>query len=60
MPLSDRALLQVFGTLHPNRDQVQELWGEVTETLRAWEAVFFTVYVEGVPKELAFVGCSGD
>lgn len=60
VPLSDRALLQVFGTLHPNRDQVQELWGEVTETLRAWEAVFFTVYVEGVPKELAFVGCSGD
>lgn len=58
--LPDSALTRFFGTLRPDRNQLIDMWQEIAEQLQPWHAVYLVVYGNGVPTELAFVGCSGD
>lgn len=59
-PYPPRAVEQVFGTLQPTHEQVEESWGDVAERLERWEAHYLVVYDNGTPAEYAFIGCSGD
>jgi hypothetical protein len=59
-PYPPRAVEQVFGTLQPTHEQVEESWGDVAERLERWEAHYLVVYDGGKPAEYAFIGCSGD
>ncbi|HYH66986.1 MAG TPA: hypothetical protein VD866_19985 [Urbifossiella sp.] len=59
-PYPPRAVEQVFGTLQPTHEQVEESWDDVAERLERWEAHYVVVYAKGKPAEYAFIGCSGD
>ncbi len=59
-PYPPRAVEQVFGTLEPTHEQVEESWADVSERLDRWEAHYLVVYKKGKPVEYAFIGCSGD
>ncbi|QDU19687.1 hypothetical protein [Urbifossiella limnaea] len=59
-PYPPRAVEQVFGTLEPTHEQVEESWDDVAERLERWEAHYLVVYKHGEPSEYAFIGCSGD
>ncbi|HTK76040.1 MAG TPA: hypothetical protein VL371_12325 [Gemmataceae bacterium] len=59
-PLTERELRRVFRTLEPTRHQVEDRWDEIAEKLDRWQACYFVVYQDGVAREYAFVGCSGD
>jgi hypothetical protein len=59
-PYPPRAVEQVFGTLEPTHEQVEENWADVAERLERWEAHYLVVYAKGKPAEYAFIGCSGD
>lgn len=64
-PLSERQLLDFFGTAQPTREQVEK-WGRRIVPVhdpplyRRWQGIYSTVYKEGVPDELYFEGASGD
>lgn len=60
IPLSEPRLRDLFGTTEPTRDAVEDGVGEVAAALARWEAVYITVYHDGRPSHLAFVGVSGD
>jgi hypothetical protein len=60
IPLSEPRLREIFGTTEPTREQVEERAGEVACLLRRGEAVYFPVYEDGQPRQLAFLGCTGD
>ncbi len=59
-PLDDEALVEFFETAQPTREQVDELWADISENIERWEAVYFAIYKDGRPVEYAFIGCSGD
>lgn len=59
-PLDEATIVELFGTSKPTRAQVEELWGDISEDLERWQAVYFAVYKDGRPSEYAFIGCSGD
>jgi hypothetical protein len=59
-PADEDAILEVFGTLTPTHEQVQEKQGELTEELDRWQAVYLTVFKDGKPWKLYFEGVSGD
>lgn len=59
-PYPPRAVEQMFGTLQPTHEQVEESWADVAERLDRWEAHYLIVYDTGKPAEYVFIGCSGD
>ena len=59
-PYPPRAVEQLFGTLQPTHEQVEESWDDVSDRLDRWEAHYLIVYNKGKPAEYAFIGCSGD
>jgi hypothetical protein len=59
-PLAQTSLRKVFGSLEPTHDQVEARWSDIAEGLGPWHARYLTVFREGKPYELAFIGCSGD
>lgn len=62
-PLSRAELLAVFGTEQPTHEMVEtslEEHGGLEHMRSRWEAVYFTVYKDGVPDEICFSGHSGD
>lgn len=59
-PLPESVLRRHLGTLQPSREQVEDRFEDVAEELDRWECVYLTVYRDGAPHELAFIGVSGD
>jgi hypothetical protein len=59
-PLPEFALRRHLGTTRPDHEQVEDRFGDVAEALDRWECVYLTVYREGEPHELAFIGVTGD
>jgi hypothetical protein len=59
-PIPEAMLRRRLGTLHPTREQVEDGFGDVAEELDRWECVYLTVYRDGQPHELAFIGVTGD
>lgn len=61
-PLSETQLTELFGTVHPTREMVHavEKSGAFLQFCDGWDAVYFTVYDEGEPKNYFFAGVSGD
>lgn len=60
IPLSAPLLRRWFGTTEPTREQVEEASGKVGFDVPRGQAVYFPVYQDGEPRELAFIGASGD
>jgi hypothetical protein len=59
-PVPDDQLLLVFGTTQPTPGDVEAVVDHFMGKLPRWEAVYFIVYEGGRPKEIHFVGRSGD
>ena len=59
-PLSASQLERRFRTREPTHKQVEERWSDIAESLAPWQAYYFIVYHEHLPREYAFIGCSGD
>jgi hypothetical protein len=59
-PLSSQQLMQLFGTEKPTREMVEMKIGEIQDLFTRWEGGFFTVFQNGLPSEICFVGVSGD
>lgn len=59
-PMSESQLRRVFGTSEPSREQVEQHWSDIAESLGRWQARYVVVYREGQMLEYAFIGCSGD
>ncbi|HEU0299894.1 MAG TPA: hypothetical protein VFR37_10575 [Longimicrobium sp.] len=59
-PLSEPRLRSLFGTDRPTRETVEEKADELACSLARGEAVYFAVYHDGGPREIAFFGVSGD
>jgi hypothetical protein len=59
-PLPDIALRRNLGTMRPDRARVEDRYAQVAGELDRWECVYLTVYRDGEPHELAFIGLTGD
>ena len=65
-PMSPERIREIFGTDQPTRQMVERKRGypELTEdnplANEGWQGAFFTVYADGEPLEIYFVGSSGD
>ena len=66
-PLTREEHLTFFGTEKPTRARVEAAlaWDwrprrSLYDIRRRWEAVYFTVYKDGIPDEICFCGFSGD
>jgi len=59
-PLPEQTIHKVFGTNQPTRDQVEERWADVAETVGRWQAYYLVLFRDGQPNEYAFIGCSGE
>lgn len=67
-PLAPEHLLSFFGTLQPNRVQVDDFFKKggfeqcTRETLpyHKGQGVYFTIYAQGIPVEICFDGATGD
>ena len=63
--LTEEQLTELFQTTQPTRAMVEE-WERRTPTLAEtqlhyrWQGVYFTLYKDGLPDELYFMGDSGD
>lgn len=60
-PLSFARRRELFGTDEPTiTDWESAGWLAPVDRLQRWTAVYFSIYEDGQPTQLAFVGCSGD
>ena len=64
-PMPSQELVALFGTDKPTRKMIEEKAGDyglVEHSLVSdpWQGVYFTVYRDGRPDELYFIGTSGD
>jgi hypothetical protein len=66
-PVPDEILMKCFGTTQPTVEQVGQGWANypkrlarLVEDLERWHAVYFVIYKDGAPHEIAFDGVSGD
>lgn len=59
-PMTAASLRRVFGTAKPTHTQVEELWADIAERLKRWQARYLPVYLNDEPYEYGFIGCSGD
>jgi hypothetical protein len=64
-PMPVERLQELFGTDKPTRKMVEEKLGDeelIEDPLvsERWQGVYFTVYRDGRPNELYFIGTSGD
>ncbi|WP_372897544.1 hypothetical protein [Stieleria sp.] len=60
-PLSFARRRELFGTDKPTlQDWESAGWLAPAAKLQRWTAVYFTIYEDGNPAQLAFVGVSGD
>jgi len=60
-PLSPRERLRIYGREEPTVEDLDRVgWDAAAEDLERWHAVYFPLFVDGTPKSLVFVGCSGD
>ena len=60
VPLSKHRVEEVYGTNEPSQAQVRQSSAMLLDQIPRWSAVYFPVYTDGNPTELAFLGCSGD
>ena len=58
--LSDRDVEKIFGSRAPTHDQVEQRSGELSASVKRWQATFLVVFSNGQPTEYYFEGCSGD
>ena len=64
-PLSERQLIELFGTAQPTHSVV-DLWHTgihpITEPrlYERWQGIYFTIFKDGVPNEFYIEGASGD
>jgi hypothetical protein len=59
-PLTERQLVELFGTAQPTREHVESR-PYVYEGLRdRWVGLYIIVYRDGEPDEILFTGYSGD
>ena len=65
-PMPAERIREIFGTDKPTRKMVEskigypELADDDPVIMEGWQGYFFTVYLDGKPHELFFVGSSGD
>jgi hypothetical protein len=64
-PMPDQRLREIFGTDRPMRTMVESKLGDrelVEDPLvsERWQGVYFTIYRDGKPDEICFMGTSGD
>jgi hypothetical protein len=59
-PMPARRIREFFGSEQPTHEQVEQMWGDVSDELDRWQAYYVTVFKDGKPHEYAFIGCSGD
>jgi hypothetical protein len=64
-PMPAERLKQIFGATGPTRNMVESKLGDfdlVEDPLvsERWQGIYFTVYREGKPDEIFFMGTSGD
>lgn len=59
-PVGDDALMDIFGTLRPSRDQVEQLMFDLLESIERGTGLYLVVYDDDAPTELFFAGYSFD
>lgn len=59
-PLSEAELVELFGTAKPSRAQVEAEQQRLASLRSRWEGTYVVAYVKGRPKEILFIGTSGD
>lgn len=63
-PISDKGLLQVFGTTQPSHEQIEaqegKLWDYVLHDAEEVEGDYIIAYEKGQPNEIYVMGISGD
>jgi hypothetical protein len=66
-PVPDEVLTASFGTTRPTAEQVGPGYpsypkplARLIEDLERWQAVYFVIYKDGAPHQIAFEGNSGD
>ena len=58
--LSRQRLQQFFGTERPTRAMVEAQIGKIQDSCKRWEGLYLIVFENDLPKEICFVGVSGD
>jgi hypothetical protein len=59
-PLSDEALMELFGTDRPTRQQIEENVFDVYENIERGQGFYVIAYQDGSPSEVFFGGYSFD
>jgi hypothetical protein len=59
-PLSDRDVEKIVGSRTPSHDDVDRHRGELSMSVKRWQATYLVVFEDDKPTEYYFEGASGD